>query len=106
MIVEDQFDRRFGWVSGIKKFKKFNEFSATMSILDQSVNLAGEQINSSQQAHRAVALVFVVARKTRVGAGLRRQVRALVGDRLNPGLLVIGDDRHRLVRLLAVGSLL
>src|SRR4051812_31959927 len=67
MIVEDKFDRRLCRVGGVKELKKFDEFAAPVLILDQSVNLAGDQVNSGQQAHRAMALVFVIARKTRVG---------------------------------------
>jgi hypothetical protein len=34
-----------------------------VAIFDEGVDLAGEQINSSQQAERAMAFVFMVARK-------------------------------------------
>src|ERR1700730_8250173 len=106
MIVKDQFDCRLCRISSVKHPKKFDEFAATMSVLDEGVNLASEQINSGQEAHRTVALVFMIARKSWVGAGLGRQVRALVGDCLNPWLLIVRDDRHRFARLLAVGALL
>jgi hypothetical protein len=58
------------------------------------MHAAGEQVDASQQAQRAVALVFVVAREGRVRPKLRRQVGRSVADRLDAGLLVIGNDRH------------
>src|ERR1700730_10944607 len=106
MIVEDQFDSRLCRVSSVKELKELDEFTATVFVLDQSVNLAGEKVNAGQEAHRTVALVFIVARKTWVGAGLGRQVRALGGDGLNPWLLIVRDDRHRFARLLAASSFL
>src|SRR6516164_5184931 len=71
-----------------------------MAVLDQGVNLAGEQIDTGQQTDCAIALVLVVARKGRMFAGLRRQVRGRRSEGLNAGLLVIGDDRHRIAGLL------
>src|SRR5271155_5382983 len=87
MIVEDQLDRRVGWIGGVEKLEEFDEFAAAVAILDQSVN-------------RAVALIFMIAREGRVRAGLGRQIRGGRGYRLDAGLLVIGDDRHRVARLL------
>jgi hypothetical protein len=46
----------------------------------------------------------MIAREGRLHARLRRQVRGGVGDRLDTGLLVIGDDRHRVARLLFGGG--
>ena len=100
MIVEDQLDRRMGRIGGVEKLEKFDELAAAVAILDQGVDLAGEQIDAGQQADRAVALVFVIAREGRMHAGLGRQVRGRRCDRLDAGLLVIGDDRHRIARLL------
>ena len=68
--------------------------------LDQGVNLAGEQIDTGQQTDCAIALVLVVAREGRMFAGLGRQVRGRRSEGLNAGLLVIGDDRHRIAGLL------
>src|SRR5271165_4279616 len=56
-----------------------------------------------QQADRAVALVLVVAREGRLSAGLGRQVRGGRGDCLNAGLLIVGDNRHRIARFLFCG---
>ena len=43
MIVEDQLDRRVGWIGGVEKLEEFDEFAAAVAVLDQSVNLAGER---------------------------------------------------------------
>ena len=100
MIVEDQLDRRMGRIGGVEKLEKFNEFAAAVAVLDESMDLAGEQIDAGQQTDRAVALIFMIAREGRMHAGLRRQVRGGVGDRLDAGLLIVGDDRHRIARFL------
>ena len=71
-----------------------------VAVLDEGMNLAGEQIDAGQQTDRAVALVFVIAGDGRMPAGLGRQIRSRRRDRLNARLLVIGDDRHRLAWLL------
>src|SRR5215470_6351981 len=42
MIVEDQLDRRAGWVSGVEKLQEFNEFATAMAVLHQSMMIAGE----------------------------------------------------------------
>ena len=70
-----------------------------MAVLDQGVDLAGDEIDAGEQADRAVALVFVIAGEARVRAGLGRQVRGRRRDRLDAGLLVVGDHRHRRARL-------
>src|SRR5208282_2382167 len=79
-------------------------FATAVAIPDQGVNLAAQQINPGQQTDGAVALIFMIAREGRVPAGLRRQVRSRGGDRLDTGLLVIGDDRHCLARLSFCGG--
>ena len=56
VVVHDHLDRRAGWVSGIEKLEEFDELAAAVAVLDQGVDLAGEQIDSGQQAKRAVAL--------------------------------------------------
>ena len=85
MIVEDQVDRRVGWVGGIEDLQELDELAAAVTVLDQGVNLAGHQIEASQQGHCAVALVFVVAGKGRVHAGLGRQIGAVVAIAWIPG---------------------
>ena len=74
MIVEDQLDRRMGRIGGVEKLEELDEFAAAVAILDQGVNLAGQQVDTGQQADRAVALVFMIAREGRMPAGLGRQV--------------------------------
>jgi hypothetical protein len=72
--------------AGISKLQEFNEFAAAMAILHQRVNLAGQQVDAGQQAK---ALIFMIAGKGGVRAGLRRQVRCRGGNRLDPWLLVL-----------------
>ena len=58
MIVEDQLDRGAGWIGGVEKLEEFDEFATAVAVLDEGVNRAGDEIDSSQQADRAVALIF------------------------------------------------
>ena len=104
MIVEDQLDCRMGRIGGVEKLAKFDEFAAAVAVLDEGVNLAGEQVDAGQQTDRAMALILMIAREGRVLAGLGRQVRSRGRDRLDAGLLVIGDDRHRIAQLLFCGG--
>ena len=83
MIVEDQLDRGVGRIGGVEKLEEFDEFAAAMAIPDQGMDLAGKQVDAGQQADRAVALIFMIAREGRVQAGLGRQVRSRRGDRLD-----------------------
>ena len=48
---------------------------------------------------RTVALVFIVAREGGMLAGDGGQVGGGRCDRLDAGLLVVGDDRHRVAGL-------
>src|SRR5215510_6444105 len=98
MIVEDQLDRGAYRIGGIQKLEEFDELAAAVAIPDQSVDLAGEQINSGQQAQRAVAFILMIACKGRMYTWHWRQIRCRCGDRLNSRLLVIGDNRDRLRR--------
>ena len=100
MIVENQLDRRMGRIGGVEDLEELDEFAAAVAVPDEGVNLAGEQIDAGQQTDRAVALVFMIARGSGMHAGLGRQVRGRVGDCLDTGLLVIGEDRNRIARLL------
>ena len=104
MIIEDQLDRGMDRIGGVEKLEKFDEFPTAVAILDEGVNLAGQQINPGQQADCAIALVFMIAREGRVPAGLRRQVGGRGCERLDTGLLVIGDDRNCIARLLFCGG--
>ena len=56
MIVEDKLDRRLGRIGGVEKLEEFDEFAAAMAILDQRMDLAGDEVDAGQQADRAVAL--------------------------------------------------
>ena len=52
MIVEDQLDRRVGWIGLIEKLEELDELAAAVTILDQGVNLAGEKIDAGQLGQR------------------------------------------------------
>src|SRR5450631_3674312 len=104
MVVEDQPDRRTGRISGIEKLEEFDEFAAAVTLLDQGMNPPGKQIDSGQQAERAMTLVLIIAREGRVGARHRRQIRCRRRNRLDSRLLVVGDDRHRFAWFLRFGS--
>jgi len=62
------------------------------------VNLAGHKVDAGQQADGAVAFVFKVACEGWMNAGLRRQIGGCRCDGLDPGLLVVGDDRYLVAR--------
>ena len=48
-------------VGGVEQLEEVDELAAAMAILDQGVDLAGQQVDAGQQRHGAVPLVFVVA---------------------------------------------
>lgn len=96
MIVEDQLDRGTPRISGIEKSEEFDQLAASVAVSDKGVDLAGEQINPGQQAERAVAFVFMVARKAGVDARLGWQIGRRRCDGLDSRLLVAGDNRYRL----------
>jgi len=99
MIAEDQLDRHMARIVGVEELEEFDEFAASAAVLDESIDLTGDEIDAGQQADCALALVFVVAREG-VSAGRGRQVRGGRGDGLNARLLVVQDDRHRIARFL------
>ena len=88
MVVDDQFDRSACWVSGIEKLEKFDELLTAMPIPDDGVHLTGEQINSGQQAERAMAFVLMIPCEGCVDAGLGRQIRRCRCDGLDSGLFI------------------
>ena len=49
MIVEDQLDCRMGRIGGVEKLEKFDQFAAAVAVLDESVNLAGEQVDPASR---------------------------------------------------------
>ena len=50
MIVEDQLDRRMRRIGGVEKLEEFDEFAAAVTVLDQGMDLAGDEIDAGQQA--------------------------------------------------------
>jgi len=50
MIVEDHFDRGMSRISGIEELEEFDEFATAMAVLDQGMDLAGQQVDPGQQA--------------------------------------------------------
>src|SRR5580704_18115571 len=74
VIVEDHLDRGMSWVGDIEKPEKLDELAAPVAIRDEGVDLAGEQVDASQQADGTVALVLMIAGDSRMNAGHRRQV--------------------------------
>src|SRR5260370_41869580 len=61
MIVEDQTDRRMDRIGGIDELQKLDELAATVAVLDQGMDFAGDESDPGQQADRAVALVLKLA---------------------------------------------
>ena len=70
MIVEDQLDRCMGRIGGVDKLEKFDEFAAAMAILDEGMNLTGQQETiataslGSCLAAAAVSLISFTSRET------------------------------------------
>src|ERR1700704_7137859 len=96
MIVEDQLDRGAGRISGVETLEEFDELPAAVAISDERMDLAGKQVDSGQQAQRAMAFVFVIPREGGVDAGHGRQIRRRRRDGLDSRLFVVGNDRHSL----------
>src|SRR5712691_5604264 len=72
MIVEDQLDRGMGWIGRVENFEEFDKLAAAVALLDQGMDLAGEQINPGEQAERTMALILMIAREGRIHTGLGR----------------------------------
>ena len=68
------------------------------------MDFASEQIDASQQTERALAFVLVVARERRINARHGRQVWRRRRNRLDAGLLIVGNDGHRLARFSCRGG--
>ena len=75
MIVEDQLDGGAGRIGGIEKLEEFDELAAAVAVSNESVDLAGEQINPGQQAERAIAFVLMIPREGGMDAWHWRQIR-------------------------------
>src|SRR6202051_4556526 len=86
MIIEDQLDRGAGRISGVETLEEFDELSATVAVSDERINLPGKQVDSGQQAKRAMTFVLVIPREGRVDAGLGRQIGCRRCDRLDSRL--------------------
>ena len=65
MIVEDQPDCGAGRIGGIEQLEEFDEFAAAMAVLDQGMDLAGDEVDPGQQADRAVPLICSRAKEDR-----------------------------------------
>ena len=105
MIVEDQLDRGAGRIGGIEKLEEFDELAAAVALPDERVDLAGEQIDPGQQAERAMAFVLMIPREARMAAcGTGGKSGAVVAMAWISRLLVVRDDRDRLLRFLRLGS--
>jgi hypothetical protein len=70
MIVKDQLDRRPRRIGNIETLEEFDEFAAAMAILDNRVDLAGDEVDAGQQADRTMALIFMLNPPTREEARL------------------------------------
>ena len=86
MIVEDQLDRSPSWIGGIEELEKFDELAAAMAVSDESMDFAGQQIDTSQQTERAMALVFMIPGEGRMDAGCGRQIGSRRCNGLDAGL--------------------
>ena len=96
MIIEDQLDRGAGRLSGVEKLEEFDELPAAVAVSDERMDLPGKQVDSGQQAQRAMTFVLVIPREGRVDAGLGRQIGCCGCDGLDSRLFVVGNDRHSL----------
>jgi hypothetical protein len=47
-----------GRIGIVEKLEEFDEFASAMANLDQRMDLAGDEVDTGQQADRAVALIF------------------------------------------------
>jgi hypothetical protein len=92
MVVEDEFYGGIGRICGVEELEQFDEFAAAVALLDQRVDLTGQQIDARHQGEGAVALVFMIAHHGGGAVGPRRQIRHRRAERLDARLLVIGDD--------------
>jgi hypothetical protein len=92
MVVEDDLDRGVGRVGGVEELKKLNEFATAMALLDQGMNVTGEQIDPRHQSQGAMAFVLMITHHGRAGAGQWWAIRRGRTDCLDPGFLVVRDD--------------
>src|ERR1700760_801605 len=69
MIIENQLDRGAGRISGVETLEEFDELPAAVAVSDERMDLAGKQVDSGQQAQRAMTFVLVIPREGRAGLG-------------------------------------
>jgi len=80
-------------IGGVDQLEKVDELAAAMAVLDQGMDFAGDEIDPASKLTVAVALVLKLAGEGRVHARLGpASPGAVVANRLNAGLLVIGDE--------------
>src|SRR3979411_3324721 len=96
MIIEDQLDRGTGRISGVETLEEFDELPAAVAVPDERMDLPGKQVDSGQQAQRAMTFVLVIPCKGGVEAGHGRQIGCRRCDGLDSRLFVVGNDRHSL----------
>src|SRR5271168_1436387 len=94
VIVEDQFDCGVCGILLVELIEEADEFTRPVTVLDAGVHLARNQIDPSEQAQRAMALVFMIPRERLMLPWPRGQVRCGIADCLDAGLLVVRDDRN------------
>src|ERR1700716_64897 len=104
MIIEDELDRGAGRISGVEMLEEFDELSAAVAVSDERMDLPGKQVDSGQQAQRAMAFVLVIPREARVDAGHGRQIRRRRCDGLDSRLFIVGNDCHSLDGFARLGS--
>src|ERR1700740_1222140 len=104
MIIEDQLDCGAGRISGVEALEEFDNLSAAAAVSDERMNLPGKQVDSGQQAKRAMTFVLVIPREGRVDAGLGRQIGCRRCDGLDSRLFVVGNDRHSLDGFVRLGG--
>src|ERR1700744_6744486 len=104
MIIEDQLDRGAGWISGVETLEEFDELPAAVAVSNERMDLPGKQVDSGQQAQRAMTFVLVIPREGRVDAGLGRQIGCCGCDGLDSRLFVVGNDRHSLDGFVRLGG--
>ncbi len=88
VVVQDQLDGGVVGMRLIKHLEKSDELARAMAVLHAGVNLARRQVDPREQAERAVALAFMVARESRMASRHGWQVGRGVGNRMDSRLLV------------------
>src|SRR5882757_9441620 len=85
MIIEDQLDRGTGRISGVETLEEFDELPAAVAVPDERMDLPGKQVDSSQQAQRAMTFVLVIPCKVAWTPGLGGKSGAVVAMAWIPG---------------------